>query len=47
MMDRRVEAKPSRQIANAHTVFNIDKTLLSLPLAGQFARLVERLVLSA
>ncbi|HSH51947.1 MAG TPA: Na/Pi cotransporter family protein, partial [Bacteroidales bacterium] len=33
-----------RQIANAHTFFNIVLTLLVLPLTHQFARLIERLL---
>ena len=32
-----------RQIANAHSIFNIVNTLVFLPFGGQFARLVERL----
>ena len=33
-----------RQIANAHTVFNIANTLILLPFAGFFARAVEALL---
>ncbi|MDA0336633.1 MAG: Na/Pi cotransporter family protein [bacterium] len=40
----RLAAETPRQIANAHTVFNIANTLLLLPFGAQFARLVERLV---
>jgi phosphate:Na+ symporter len=37
-------AETPRQIANAHTVFNVANALLFLPFATQFARLVEWLV---
>jgi phosphate:Na+ symporter len=40
----RVAAETPRQIANAHTIFNVINTLLFLPFAAQFARLIERLV---
>ena len=40
----RLAAETPRQIANAHTVFNVVNTLLFLPLGGLFVRLVERLV---
>ena len=40
----KLAAETPRQIANAHTVFNMVNTVLFLPLAGQFARLVEHLV---
>ncbi len=40
----RLAAETPRQIANAHTIFNIANTLLLLPFGAQFARLVERLV---
>jgi phosphate:Na+ symporter len=40
----RAAAETPRQIANAHTIFNVINTLLFLPFAAQFARLVERLV---
>ncbi len=33
-----------RQIANAHTLFNVGLAVLFLPLTGPFARLLERLV---
>ena len=33
-----------RQIANAHTIFNIANTIIFLPFAGLITRLVERLV---
>lgn len=37
-------AETPRQIANAHTIFNAINTLLFLPFATQFARLIERFV---
>ncbi|MDH3405262.1 MAG: Na/Pi cotransporter family protein, partial [Acidobacteriota bacterium] len=40
----RVAAEAPRQIANAHTIFNVVNTILFLPLATQFARIAERLV---
>jgi phosphate:Na+ symporter len=40
----KLAAETPRQIANAHTVFNIANTLIFLPFAGLFARLVEYLV---
>ena len=40
----RLAAETPRQIANAHTTFNLINTVLFLPFATQFARLVERLV---
>lgn len=40
----RMAAEAPRQIANAHTVFNVANTLLFLPFGGQFARLAELLV---
>jgi phosphate:Na+ symporter len=40
----KLAAETPRQIANAHTVFNVATTLIFLPLSTQFARLVERLV---
>lgn len=40
----RLAAEVPRQIANAHTVFNIANTLIFIGFAGQFARLVEKLV---
>ena len=40
----RLAAETPRQIANAHTTFNVANTLLFIGLAGQFARLVEWLV---
>jgi phosphate:Na+ symporter len=40
----KLAAEMPRQIANAHTIFNIANTLIFLPLAGQFARLAEYLV---
>ena len=42
-MDR-LAADAPRQIANAHTLFNVANTLLFLPFAGLLAVLVERLV---
>jgi len=40
----KLAAEMPRQIANAHTIFNVANTLIFLPLAGQFARLAEYLV---
>ncbi len=40
----RLAAEVPRQIANAHTVFNVANTILFIGLATQFARIVERLV---
>jgi len=40
----RLAAETPRQIANAHTVFNVANTIILLPFAGQFARLVEYLM---
>ena len=40
----RVAAETPRQIANAHTILNVINTLLFLPFAAQFARLIERIV---
>ena len=40
----RVAAETPRQIANAHTIFNVINTLLFLPFTAQFARLIERIV---
>ncbi len=40
----RAAAETPRQIANAHTIFNVINTLLFLPFATQFARLIERFV---
>ena len=40
----RFAADTPRQIANAHTIFNVINTLLFLPFAPQFARLMERLI---
>jgi phosphate:Na+ symporter len=40
----RLAAETPRQIANAHTLFNVANTLLFLPLAGVFVWLVRRLV---
>jgi len=40
----RLAAETPRQIANAHTIFNVANTVLFLPLAGVFARTVERLI---
>jgi phosphate:Na+ symporter len=37
-------ADTPRQIANAHTIFNVVNTLLFLPFAAQFARITEKLV---
>jgi len=40
----RLAAETPRQIANAHTIFNVANTLLFIGFTGQFARLVEKLV---
>ncbi|MCA9558645.1 MAG: Na/Pi cotransporter family protein, partial [Myxococcales bacterium] len=40
----RVAAEAPRQIANAHTLFNVANTLIFAPFTAQIARLVERLV---
>ena len=40
----RLAADTPRQIANAHTIFNIANTVLLLGFATQFARLVQKLV---
>jgi phosphate:Na+ symporter len=40
----KLAAECPRQIANAHTVFNIVNTLVLLPFGAQFARLVEYLI---
>jgi phosphate:Na+ symporter len=40
----RLAAEAPRQIANAHTVFNIMNTLIFIGFTSQFARLVEKLV---
>ncbi len=40
----RLAADTPRQIANAHTLFNVANTLIFLPFAGLFARLATRLV---
>lgn len=40
----RLSAETPRQIANAHTLFNVINTLLFLPLSELFARAVERLL---
>ena len=40
----RMAAEVPRQIANAHTIFNVANTLLFIGFTGVFARLVERLV---
>ncbi len=37
-------AETPRQIANAHTIFNVVNTIVFLPFAGQFARIVEFLL---
>lgn len=39
----RLAATTPRQIANAHTLFNVFNALLFLPVAGAFARFVEKL----
>ncbi len=40
----KLASETPRQVANAHTIFNAANTLLFLPFASHFARLVERLV---
>ncbi len=40
----RLAAETPRQIANAHTIFNLANTIIFLPFAGQFARLAEYLM---
>jgi phosphate:Na+ symporter len=40
----RLAAETPRQIANAHTIFNVANTVIFLPFASLLARLVERLV---
>ncbi len=40
----RLGADTPRQIANAHTLFNVANTALFLPLAGLFAKVVERVI---
>jgi phosphate:Na+ symporter len=40
----RVADDPSRQIAHAHTLFNVANTLVFLPLSGLFLRVVEAVV---
>jgi len=40
----RLAADTPRQIANAHTLFNVANTVLFLPLAGGFARVAEWLI---
>ncbi len=40
----RLAAETPRQIANAHTLFNISNTVLFLPFAGLFGKVVERLI---
>ncbi len=40
----RLAAETPRQIANAHTLFNVANTVLFLPFAGVFVRVVERLI---
>jgi phosphate:Na+ symporter len=40
----RLAAEAPRQIANAHTVFNISNTLIFIGFTSQFVRLVEKLV---
>ncbi len=41
---QKLAAEVPRQVANAHTVFNVANTLIFIGFAGQFARLVEKLV---
>jgi phosphate:Na+ symporter len=40
----KLAAEAPRQIANAHTVFNVANTLIFLPFAGLLAKLVQKLV---
>lgn len=40
----KLAAEAPRQIANAHTVFNVSNTLLFLPFTGVFATIVRKLV---
>jgi phosphate:Na+ symporter len=40
----RLAAETPRQIANAHTLFNVANTVLFLPFAGVFVKLVERII---
>ena len=40
----RLAAEAPRQIANAHTVFNVVNTIVFLPFAAQLARIAEKLV---
>ena len=40
----KMAAEAPRQIANAHTVFNVANTILFLPIAGLFATIVNKLV---
>jgi phosphate:Na+ symporter len=40
----KLAAETPRQIANAHTIFNVANTVLFIGLSTQFARLVERIV---
>ncbi|MBF0382222.1 MAG: Na/Pi cotransporter family protein [Magnetococcales bacterium] len=42
-MDK-LAAETPRQIANAHTVFNVANTIIFLPLIPQFAALIERML---
>jgi phosphate:Na+ symporter len=41
---QRLAAEAPRQIANAHTIFNLANTLIFIWFTGQFARLVEWMV---
>lgn len=40
----RLAAETPRQIANAHTLFNVANTVIFLPFAGVFGKVVERLI---
>jgi len=40
----KLAAEAPRQIANAHTVFNVANTVIFLPLAGYFAKLAQMIV---
>jgi phosphate:Na+ symporter len=40
----RLASETPRQMANAHTIFNVANTLILLPFAGLFARVVQKIV---
>jgi phosphate:Na+ symporter len=35
---------PARQVANAHTIYNVTASLVALPFCPSFARLLARLL---